>query len=202
MRRIALLIATLIAMLTLTTTPAHAALAPQVAARACSGALIDDGGADLSVDAYSLQLRRYDRTRLAIVRLDQNLRCTALEYGRAATVRKHYATRLAALIPACLEEDGSGQAVCRWDARTAGNGAGQSFTAITTPDGGKRYVYDDGHIEYVPAPPVQAVKALPPAFAQRRFAAGLDNAPRTCARCVHDDDMHTGAAHQGTRSSP
>lgn len=149
MRRIALLIASLIALFTLTAAPAHAALAPDVAARACAGALMDDGGADLSVDAYSLQLRRYDRTRLAIVRLDQALHCTPLEYGRAATVRRHYAVRLAATtaLPACLLEDGSGQAVCRWNAQTSGNGVGVSFAAIATPTG-TYYVYDSGRLVF------------------------------------------------------
>lgn len=46
------------------------------------------------------------------------------------------------LISACFEEDGSGQDICRWQAGSAGNGEGQSFTYV---DG--FYVYDDDHIE-------------------------------------------------------
>ena len=38
-------------------------------------------------------------------------------------------------IPSCIEEDGSGQAVCLWDARTRGNGEGTSFLKI-----GHRYI--------------------------------------------------------------
>lgn len=41
----------------------------------------------------------------------------------------------------CREEDGSGQAVCVWDARTAGNGAGHSFVAFAGGTDHARYVY-------------------------------------------------------------
>lgn len=41
----------------------------------------------------------------------------------------------------CREEDGSGQAVCVWDARTMGNGVGHSFVAFAGGTDHARYVY-------------------------------------------------------------
>lgn len=37
-------------------------------------------------------------------------------------------------IPPCMFEDGSGQAVCYWDAAVAGNGRGESYLMV----GGER----------------------------------------------------------------
>lgn len=45
-------------------------------------------------------------------------------------------------LSACPTEDAPGP--CRWDATVQGNGAGQSFTVTTEPDGTTVYTYDDG----------------------------------------------------------
>ena len=44
------------------------------------------------------------------------------------------ATAFPQIIPSCEFEDGSGQAVCYWDAATFGNGLGESYLMV----GGER----------------------------------------------------------------
>lgn len=54
-------------------------------------------------------------------------------------------------LPGCETEDGSRADAkridCRWDASTAGNGRGDSFTVHFAADGSIEYRYDNGTIE-------------------------------------------------------
>lgn len=47
----------------------------------------------------------------------------------------------AGVLRPCRTEDGSGQRVCVWDARHAGNGVGDSFIAFRGGTDRARYVY-------------------------------------------------------------
>lgn len=46
-----------------------------------------------------------------------------------------------AAVPACIYEDGSGQAICVWDAKHMGNGNGKSFIAKNPRFGKETFRY-------------------------------------------------------------